>query len=284
MLENLYKFKKNAWHVRLFKWIYKTDPTTTFKTMCPYFWSMVFTFSLFPIILLFKMFGGWGNNVLSKLESKKRDSIARDKKNLRESINNPDLTPKQAYDIKKSKCFGRYGWDIFVDNESENRFMILYWEWYHKLEHDENLKRLEQLNKLSKRKEIKESKWFGYVSLLITLSIFSIIGYTLYMVFSIIEFPAMDWELVGRMLFKISILSLISFILFITIKYILIPLSSYLKCVNLPKCSLCKFGFGNYIIKPFKFVGKGFLIIGDMIYVTYKRNCPLITWEEEIKK
>lgn len=36
-MENLYTFSKNAWHVKLFKWVYNTDPTQTFNTMCPLF-------------------------------------------------------------------------------------------------------------------------------------------------------------------------------------------------------------------------------------------------------
>ena len=74
MFDNLYKFKKNAWHVRVFTWIYGTNPTIEFKTMCPYFWALVATFLFLPIILVIKLFGAAGTKFLNQILSNiKRD-------------------------------------------------------------------------------------------------------------------------------------------------------------------------------------------------------------------
>lgn len=49
----MYKLNKNSKASKFYEWLWNTD-VTTYKSMCPYFWSWVGTVILLPIILITK--------------------------------------------------------------------------------------------------------------------------------------------------------------------------------------------------------------------------------------
>jgi hypothetical protein len=49
----MYKLNSKSIHAKIFTWLYKTE-TTSFKTMCPYFWAWVATITFLPFVLLAK--------------------------------------------------------------------------------------------------------------------------------------------------------------------------------------------------------------------------------------
>ena len=275
MLENLYKFSKNAWHVKLFKWIYGTDPTKTFKTMCPYFWSFVFTILFLPLILLIKLFGKGGTQFISKMESYKRDRINRLENEFYEKYNDHNkLTTKECYELVRSSCWDKYKWGLNYHNNIEDKYNE-----YKKILRDEKIRNTDI--RIEKYNAVKESKYFTYISLFVSILVFGLFIYTIYRLVLFIPFKPIDFDKLYNIIKKISIFLLIGSCLFLFIKYIIRPIYNYLECIELPKCKLCKLGLGKYIIMPFKFIGKGLLIIGDMIYATYKQHCPMITWKDE---
>lgn len=271
MFNNLYTFSKTAWHVRLFKWLYGTNPTQTFNTMCPYFWSMVITLLLFPLICIFKLFGKAGNNFVSKCESYKRDEYEKQKNNFITKCNDDSLTDEDAYDIKTSKCWNKFYY--YLDYKSESFICEKYRNHRDLLLKQQNIKKCKNTALV---KEIKTSKYFPYVAYTITTVILSLIVYTLYLVGLYInlnfEFDPEGLKVVGTV---VGILTVFGISLFCFIQYILNPFLDYLKCCKLPKLGLLKL-----FAKPFIFIGKGLYIIGDMIYMTYKKACPRITWRD----
>jgi len=68
-IKNFYTFNKDAWHCKLYKWVYGKEPHKVHPTMCPYFWIMVITLLVFPIILIFKMFGKAGTKYLEAMST-----------------------------------------------------------------------------------------------------------------------------------------------------------------------------------------------------------------------
>ena len=62
--KNFYTFKKDAWHCKVYKWVFGKEPHKVHPTMCPYFWIMVVVFLTFPLILLVKMTGKMGTNFI----------------------------------------------------------------------------------------------------------------------------------------------------------------------------------------------------------------------------
>lgn len=264
-MNNLYTFSKNAWHVRLFKWIYNTDPTTTFNTMCPYFWSLVSTMTLLPIILIVKLFGRAGTNLLSKLESYKRDKQAAEKESFLQRCNK-DLTDEQAYKIKNTSCWDRNYYFLEWELEKEIRSKAY--------NHRDFIFAQKEIKK-QKITEVKESKYFIYSSYVISVIVVSLGVYGLYYSLSLIEYSPIDWEFLGKLLkvvlFAISILVAV----YLLCKYVIFPIYERISCME---CKLCQYG---YVLSPFKFIGRGILIICDMIYMTYKQACPRITWKNK---
>jgi hypothetical protein len=267
MLDNLYSFSRNSWHVRLFKWIYGTNPTTTFNTMCPYFWSMVFTLLCFPLILPIRLLGKTGSRFLSYLESYKREKRRKLIDNFINRCSNPNLSDKEAYYIVESKCWKRFNYELDYDIKSN---CISKWHKYHT-----QLLREKQHRKETQIKYVtvvKENKYFPYIAYLITFSVFIGIGYTLYKLISSIEFLPVDWELVLKLITTILIVGSI----LLSVFYIIIPCFQWIICkIPKPNNSLLK-----YIVSPFKFIWNGILIIRDMIYMTYKKACPRIDWRD----
>lgn len=278
MINNLYRFSNTSWHVKLFTWIYGKNPTSTFNTMCPYFWSMVFTLLFFPLILVIKLFGKTGTNLLSNLESYKRDKTNKIIQDFITKCENPELTAKEAYSITKSRCWKLYRYDLGwrtkddIWNMSDEYSKYLY-----------QLKLEKNIQNVKKIKEVKESKYFPYIAYTVSTGVFLLITYIFYRLISMIELKPVDWEFVGGVTSILGIIAVGSILIILFIKYILSPLFDKLKCIELPKCKLCKLGLGKYLLAPFKFLGKGLLIVCDMIYMTYKKACPRIEWYDDKK-
>lgn len=50
----LISLSKNSWHSKLYKWVGGKDAAKEFKSLCPYFWTIVFYVAASPAIALFK--------------------------------------------------------------------------------------------------------------------------------------------------------------------------------------------------------------------------------------
>ena len=269
MLDNLYTFKKNAWHVRLFKWLYGTDPTQTFNTMCPYFWSWIFTILFCWIVIPIRLLGTIGKNFLSKMESFKRDRLeARRLAFITEC--QKTLTDEEAYRIYKSKCWSDFGYCL----DSSLYYLILDKSGDFKQVIKEQ-KRVKTEKRTKQVHEIKTSKYFPFVAYTVTTVVLSLIVYTFYSVFySLFTTYTLDFKTLkaaGKVAGWVAFIVGAAYIIF---NYIFLPFAKYLKCVKLPKCKL------RFLLVPFVFIGKGIVIFCDMIYMTYKKACPRITWKQ----
>ncbi len=276
---NLYTFSKNAWHVKLFKWIYNTDPTQTFNTMCPYFWSLVATFILLPIILVVKLFGSGGTKVLSKLESYKRDRRDKKGKAFVEKCSKEDITEEEAFNIVKNCGWSDYRW--YLDYELETEIKHKYWNYVEVLASRINKKKENAQIRKQKIAEVKESKWFTYTAYLVSIISISALLFGLYSLVSLIEFSTIDWDAVKYVACVFGGIAGVILGAYGVIMYIIIPIADYLSCLD--NCILCKLNIWKYIFAPFKFLWNGILIIVDMIYMTYKKACPRITWKDNVK-
>lgn len=290
---NLYTFSKKSWHVRFFKWLFKEDPTKRYKTMCPYFWTYVLVFIFILPILFLRICGNVGVKLLNKLRDYKELSTERIIAKFITRCSNPNLTPKEAYDIKNCKCWKKYRWDLSY--EIENKVRELAYIESDRLYDEEIEKNRVKLNQKQIQKEyinkkvdyIKTNKSLVIIGkiLLLVLILISVggIGYGFWQLGTIIP-----WGDVGIMtLYVVSFLG-IAGIFVLTVyslfRYLLIPAFDYLTCIKYPSVNLKKLNFMLFpfklIIRLFKVIGRTFAIIGSMIYSTYKKRCPIITWED----
>lgn len=281
MIKDLYTFSRSAWHVKLFKWVYGVDPTQIFHTMCPYFWSLVATVILtfiIPIIPFIKMFGKTGTALLKSLESRKRDKLKRQIEDFQKRCSE-EMTDEEAHSLVTSKCWDRFYYEI--DNDLYQSIREKYSNHCYYLYNLREEKSRKEAQRRQKVKEVKESKWFTYTAYLVSFLIFSLIGYAFYAFFSSIEFRPVDWKLIGILGAFIAAAIAVVFGAIGLYNYVLKPFAGWLQCIKLPKCRLCQLGLGKYIAAPFIFLGKGILIVLDMIYMTYKKACPRVTWKNE---
>jgi len=303
---NLYTFSKKSWHVKFYQWLFNENPTRIFKTMCPYFWTYILIFIFIIPILIIKLFGSGGTKLLNYLKNYKAEKRRKSIKHLTEICSKNDLTPEEAYKIKNSNCWEKYGaWDISNDLywrikelseiEGDRLYKLKKEQKIEQTKKKENIK--QEITQITiKYNEYKEEKWFTWVSYLVSATIFVVILYSLFKVSLMI-----DWYIVGKALFYFLIgaiiLGVIIGTIWVLVKYVIQPFFSWLSCVKLPTCGLCEnikpimvtifkaFGLLKYILYPIMWVGIGtiklFSIIGHMIYVTYKKQCPIITWTDD---
>ena len=115
-----------------------------------------------------------------------------------------------------------------------------------------------------------------------------------------IPFSSVPWGLVGY--WALIVLGIVAgaataiFLGWALVKFVFIPFFKWLSCIKLPHCGLCEnmkaffgwfaigFKYRAYIFLPFWWlilgIGKVGVIIGHMIYSTYKKQCPIIEWKE----
>lgn len=286
----MYKFKKNCWHVRFYQWLFNVNPTNIYKSMCPYFWTYALIFFFIIPILILKLLGNKGSQLLNWIEKRKREKRDRLIEAFVKKCENPNLTNKEAYEIKKSKCWDRFYY--YIEYKHIEKIRLLSSEYANFLFTENNKKEKAKKEKIKKIKENKTLIYlFNFIGGCIILFILSLFVYFL----SLINWSGIDWMYLLKG-FGIGVLILIAcFLIFFIIKYLVISViyvKEKISCLNI-KCPLCSIfpsifnyigkGISNsfpYICVPFIFIGKGILVCLDMIYNTYKKRCPLIKWED----
>lgn len=275
----MYKFNKKSWHVKFFKWIFNSDPTTQFKTMCPYFWTYILIFALFPLILVFKIFGSYGSKILNKIRTYESSRTQKLKTELIQRCSE-ELTDEECYLISESRCYKKYGYILSNENYykiiSGRRRVSMY-------KYEKN--KQDRLNKKARYTEIKESKLFTFISYLILLAFLLSIIFTIMKLYSYMLLANINWNKIliisGWILAIILIAILLYYIVQFIIEYIITPLIDKISCFE---CKFCKkISILKVISKPIILIYNGFMLIIDMVVATYKKHCPLIIWEDDEK-
>lgn len=297
---NFYTFKKDAWHCKVYKWVFGKEPHKVHPTMCPYFWIMVVVFLTFPLILLIKMTGKMGTNFIEscstyskRMDEKRRANFV---KMCLDKL--PTMTDKEAYKLKHTKLFDRYKYELqYKDRyEIENKGSAWYYkkvelareeqrkseEAYHlkreivREKETEKYKKAEvRAEKIQELKESKTSKIIG-IGLVIIIGYFAIWGLGVATI-KIVQW--VNWKYVGFFLLGLIGLVTLGFVMFISFKYIINPFlkwsfiqMSKIDPPKLPKIPVYKFGKGirkffGFIfgwVKPFvRAIAQGFIYMID---------------------
>ena len=278
--KNFYTFKKDAWHCKVYKWVFGKEPHKVHPTMCPYFWIMVVVFLTFPIILIVKMTGKAGTNFIEscstyskRMEEKRRAAFVKECTDRLAS-----MTDKEAYILKHSKIFKKYQYELqYKDRyaiedkgsawyqikcDIENEAMRVKNEEF-RLKNQIKEKRAEEKSKIVETravkieefKQSKTSKIIG-IGLVVIISYFAIWGLG---VAAVKTFEWINWKYVGYGLLGIIGFVAIGFVIFASFKYIINPFfkwtfmqMSKINPPKLPKVPVYKFSKG--IKKVFRFL------------------------------
>lgn len=297
-MKDLYTFSKRSWHVRFFKWIFNSDPTEMYKTMCPYFWTYVVVMMFLPLILIVKLFGKGGSKLLNDARTyrdrKEKKLTEKLMERFRLAIASGD--PDEINRLSRSKCWKKFGNQMSYKVDYSE--MTIFYNLRDKWEEKERERRRELKHMRNKTKEIREQKIedikesitgkiIGYTMLVLVIGA---LGYLLFILFRWLIFginwPPANWPVIGTAVGILAGVILLIYLTYLSIKYLMVPFFSWVAC-NLRKVEWPKFPIGKYIAIPFilfwkllVLIYKCIAIVCSMIYATYKRYCPVITWKE----
>jgi hypothetical protein len=246
--KNFYTFNKNAWHCKLYKWIFGKEPHKVHPTMCPYFWIMVVVFLAFPIVLLIKLTGKGG---VKFMEACSTYSDRRAKKKRQDKIDKLNrlakgLNDHQAYDLRKTSLWDDYKWHIpdelrrEVDNKADNWYKIKRTKereadlkkWakedadrqlmYAKKEKIEEKKHIREVQ-YEEFKESKTTKIIG-IFLVIVFGGFMLYGIGLTLIALVLW---INWKWVVMGIAGLLLALVIIFSIYLLFRYIIIPIFKY---------------------------------------------------------
>jgi hypothetical protein len=331
---SFYTFHKNAWHCKLYKWVFGKNPHEVHPTMCPYFWIMVCVFLLLPIVVMIKMTGKGGVKFMESCTTYSRRMKEKREKAYNEKCIefSKKMTDEQAYRFTHTKLWKKYEYYIDYEVRTEIRNASSRWYWHlDEIKTEQNRieaekKRIEQDKKWEaefREKEIKQksievrekrvkalkesktSKIIGIILVCVVLYYFVWLTYICVSAFC----NWVRWDWIGYGLLGIAAFVTLGFVSYLTFKYIIIPFFKFIY-VKICKIKLPRVDFS----KPFRKIGKFFLFIAkillklfrflkpigrtivsgfvymidffkmtkDLIYSTYKKNCPTITWKDPV--
>jgi hypothetical protein len=278
--KNFYTFKKDAWHCKIYKWVFGKEPHKVHPTMCPYFWIMVVVFLTFPLILLVKMTGKMGANFIEscstyskRMDEKRRAAFV---KMCLDKL--PTMTDKEAYNLKHSRIYKKYCYELYHKERYEIEDKGSAWynqkcevERQARMEKEEadrikrelKYEKTEALRKTKEEREVKieefkqskTSKIIG-IGLVIIISYFAIWGLG---VAAVKTYEWVNWKYVGYGILGIMGMVTAGFIIYITFKYMVNPFFKWtfmqMSKINPPKLpKIPVYKFGKKIGKVFKFL------------------------------
>jgi hypothetical protein len=310
--KNFYTFNKDAWHCKLYKWVYGKEPHKVHPTMCPYFWIMVVTLlpPVFALILIVKMFGKTGTTFMEKCatyKARKKQREYEKKCKLEEEERKKykifleelkQLSESDDYE-KISKAVQHsdwYQWKWDVGDDVRYKLIDKAYEWRQKEREKEIEKQHQQY--LAQQKEAKqvrqqiqtkkvvknESKPFippinkdSKTAKIIGIGLIVIaLSFVLVGLYQATEklIEVVNWVFVGKVLLGLLALVGILFGLYFTIVYILIPFYTYIL-----------FPFYEKVLIPFyNIFCKGCIILYNKILTPFYKYCIVKPVEYSIIK
>jgi ABC-type multidrug transport system fused ATPase/permease subunit len=299
MFKKLYTFNTTSRHVKIFKYIWGVDPTKRFQTMCPYFWSFVVTLLIFPFVLFIRAAIPGGEKINQNLLDMKERRKARSISKL-ECRSKKVVTDEQAWKLQKTKCWSNLGWRInnkiytIITDKAYKHSVIL--EKAAKFKRDEiRLAKKKREEKLKEYKARVTSAPSAFSTLVFQVLSIGIAGFVIYFLgtVTVTAYTIINWSFVGTLLLYSLLITCAVIVLYFIFKnaYYAIKKIGCTEgynnfCSSVDRiCSIIFVkGIGNTVAKIFTGIGTGFVIVGDMIYRAYKRECPIITWEETKEK
>lgn len=286
-MNSLYTFKKNAWHILFFNWIWNTDVVSNYKTFCPYFWQYVLTILFLPIILLSKFIVFISNKFMSAARNKKEEKSQKLVQSLINAIKQAK-TDEDYLKIYLNRCYNNiiYSAKWHVDND----------KYYHLLAiggaYDSEQYELRQVKKHKQEYKLDKIKFSVLGRITTTLAV-SVIGLTIIFLVGIGLYYFCDWffylftmeQFIEFWLIIIISLTIgiigygiISLFIILFEYFNICPKNSCTKILGFISIPFIKIWYGFVFI--IKGIWKLFLIFIDFIKATYHSSCPVITYKD----
>jgi len=306
--KNFYTFNKDAWHCKLYKWVYGKEPHKVHPTMCPYFWIMVVTLlpPVFLLILIVKMFGKTGTKFLETLSTYKARKKSRQAEAKRKKIDDWVEYVKKNWDkvdnlkldqIMNHQYWDSYkydlGWDVMEEIKSKNyRWRMKCREEKIVAEHQSYLqeqekKRITQEKRIKFQQSIKPNNPITQVdkkkvinknsktAKIIGIGLITIfISFAIWVAFKLVSkaITSINWSMVGQGLLVISYVVGGLAGIYLIIIYLLIPFYTYILFPFYEKIlvPLCNFTYNKILVPGFKYlINYPFLFIVGILTIIF---------------
>lgn len=264
MMNKEFTLSKDSWHAKLMNFMWKMDHTD-FTHVCPYFWlsvlNVITVVCFWPLILLWLgvswLFVKIVDSDVLPSHSKTWDKLKAYAATL---PGNPDEWPKVAK-MKEDK-YDTIMWILFCDNQVETRLAI------------EELRKEYQLKGLIKSNSNKRriNFFMKYVQPAVSGLLYVILGG--FVVFTV----ATLWNAI-RSLYLKGLLPDFLLMLGLIVFGIAILFGIIWLLVKVTDNSFKGNAFTRTVSKPFRWIGRGLSLIGEMIASIYRDNCPPINWK-----
>lgn len=297
MIQDVFKLKKDSWHMRLMTRIWGYDHYD-FSNMCPYFWLSVLNVIIAPVFFLFVLFLPLIIKIKEIIEenAKQRRIACREAeqkwiediiKKVRENPSDPivDKIARSYYNWDKDKRYNKKYRQFFYYFHLEPNLH----EKYEKIREEEKLKK-EQ--KKTKRQEIGQyTVKIKYAAKLVGIALLLFAGY--WLVKLLIFLATLNW---GTILIAALKYTGVTLLIFLGGVFVVAALRAIYDGIKL---LWCKFGdycvpcsdrrekIGNFFVMMFKGITAPFIWTGRGIFKLFivlkalkDNNCPAIEWEE----
>lgn len=252
VVRNFYSFHKDAWHCKLYKWVFGKDAWKVHKTMCPYWWTMIVVILFIWLICIFKLGGRWSQEMMESLRTyqerrreakwqRKADADKKIRQDFMERIKDPSkLTTKEAFEITESSGWNRFRYDInsnifsqIMDLRGDYRKEL--WE-LEEIEAENQRKLLQKqteqkIAKTQKREhtytEFKENIFTKVIGMLLVIVISFFILYVIAQ--SLVAlFNYIPWLFLGKILLWVAAFVASVYVLYLFIKFVAHPVLKFI--------------------------------------------------------
>lgn len=264
--KGLYDLNPNSKWVKFFEWVWGVNPAKEYKTMCPYFWSYVFTIVFIPIIVLVKLIIGLIKPWVASINRTKRANEIIDYAKLVEDITNAE-TDKELYKIRESRCFSAHRWEL---NQHNFDLYLKLKDGADRFATDLYAKKAESREKIDKLK-------YGKVGTVLSYLLGAIALYYIYRGLNWLAHLITFGEFAEGMWITTLVVLLVGG--FWLIFWLLGSLGKYVASNN-----RCDSGLNkslNLISTFFSLIWRGIKMVFDMIANVYRKSCPTIHWDKD---
>lgn len=247
--KNFYTFNVDAWHCRLYKWVFGKEAHKVHPTMCPYFWIMVLVFLTFPLVLIVKMFGKAGTEFMDACTTYGKRRKANKEMKFTKNVNAkfPTMSDLDCYLLLKSPKYKKYQYDLTwgmrqqLEDKAYNHKSKKQQEKYEAEHlqqlHNDSIRKIkseQRIKKIEKQKvvkvkitELRESKTSKIIGILFV----SAVSIFLIYIVSIVLFELykwINWTWVGQGLLVVAVVCGAAFSTYLLFKYLISPCTKYI--------------------------------------------------------
>jgi Asp-tRNA(Asn)/Glu-tRNA(Gln) amidotransferase C subunit len=310
MIKDVFHLKKNSWHSRLMNYIWGFE-YCDFTHICPYFWLSILNVLIIGPVALIKGLAYLWNKTSEAATKKKKQERAYHLEAVEQIFHlvqqNEELLEQvvddffaHVYHVRSCPqimldVYNQLRWDDYLSGALQDKLAALrkkyddlyrpIWKIQREIDQLQKLARIQlwQTRKQKINELVKLAKPLGKI--LFFLSVLALaalcIGGTIRLVQWLSHLP--QGSIIRTLVsfaYGIVVLALAGTVIILLKKFIWWGAEWLVDHVEISDATIKRVKkYSLLAVTPFIWVGKGFILLGQIIYALYKNNCPAINWQ-----